>query len=194
MKKLGLLAGACALAIASTAVNAAPLIGSGPGTVTTTYPDAATTTFDYSYAGSGVYSGLTWTLSGIADSTGTQTFSYDSSGFYAYFNVRAELSAFSGADVQTLYNTGPANCCSSPSGGFDYTGTVTLDLVAGQSYGFTLYGSNGDSDARALGTLTVSALEAPSVPEPASWAMMVAGFGLLGGALRKRTRTNVSFG
>ncbi|HWI84784.1 MAG TPA: PEPxxWA-CTERM sorting domain-containing protein [Sphingomonas sp.] len=31
-----------------------------------------------------------------------------------------------------------------------------------------------------------------SVPEPASWAMMVGGFGLIGGAMRAR-RTNVSF-
>ena len=34
-----------------------------------------------------------------------------------------------------------------------------------------------------------------AVPEPASWAMMVGGFGLLGGALRrKRTSTSVRFG
>lgn len=32
-----------------------------------------------------------------------------------------------------------------------------------------------------------------SVPEPASWAMMIAGFGLVGGALRNRRKTTVSF-
>ncbi|UAK26472.1 PEPxxWA-CTERM sorting domain-containing protein [Sphingomonas nostoxanthinifaciens] len=32
------------------------------------------------------------------------------------------------------------------------------------------------------------------VPEPASWAMMLSGFGLLGGAMRRRQRTTVSFG
>lgn len=31
-------------------------------------------------------------------------------------------------------------------------------------------------------------------PEPASWAMMLGGFGLIGGALRRRQRTTVSFG
>src|SRR3546814_2216837 len=31
-----------------------------------------------------------------------------------------------------------------------------------------------------------------AVPEPASWAMMIAGFGLLGGADRKSTRLNSS--
>lgn len=34
---------------------------------------------------------------------------------------------------------------------------------------------------------------AAAVPEPATWAMMVAGFGLVGGALRGRRRTKVSF-
>jgi len=30
-------------------------------------------------------------------------------------------------------------------------------------------------------------------PEPASWAMMLAGFGLIGGAMRARRRTQVRF-
>jgi len=33
----------------------------------------------------------------------------------------------------------------------------------------------------------------PSVPEPASWAMMVGGFGVVGGALRARRKATVSF-
>lgn len=33
----------------------------------------------------------------------------------------------------------------------------------------------------------------PSAPEPASWAMMVGGFGLVGGAMRVRRRTAVRF-
>ena len=33
----------------------------------------------------------------------------------------------------------------------------------------------------------------PSVPEPASWAMMVGGFGVVGGALRARRKAAVSF-
>ena len=35
---------------------------------------------------------------------------------------------------------------------------------------------------------------APRVPEPATWAMMMLGFGIVGGALRRRHRTSVSFG
>jgi hypothetical protein len=33
----------------------------------------------------------------------------------------------------------------------------------------------------------------PAVPEPASWAMMIAGFGLVGGAMRRRPTTSVTF-
>ena len=31
------------------------------------------------------------------------------------------------------------------------------------------------------------------VPEPASWAMMLGGFGLVGGAMRARRKTSVTF-
>ncbi len=38
-------------------------------------------------------------------------------------------------------------------------------------------------------------VDPPAVPEPATWAMMIAGFGLTGAAMRRsRTRTAVSFG
>jgi hypothetical protein len=32
-----------------------------------------------------------------------------------------------------------------------------------------------------------------AVPEPAAWAMMIVGFGLVGGAMRKRTKVSVSY-
>jgi PEP-CTERM motif len=34
----------------------------------------------------------------------------------------------------------------------------------------------------------------PAVPEPATWGMMLAGFGIVGGAMRRRQRVSVSFG
>ncbi len=42
---------------------------------------------------------------------------------------------------------------------------------------------------------TISNFSAPggAVPEPASWAMMVGGFSLIGGALRSRRRAAVTF-
>jgi hypothetical protein len=38
------------------------------------------------------------------------------------------------------------------------------------------------------------AANAPGIPEPASWAMMIAGFGLAGGALRSRSRPRLALG
>lgn len=55
-----------------------------------------------------------------------------------------------------------------------FTGTFAKPVFSAGTYQFTGF-SNG--------TLTVA-----DVPEPASWAMMVGGFGLLGVALRKRRR------
>lgn len=34
---------------------------------------------------------------------------------------------------------------------------------------------------------------APAIPEPASWALMICGFGLVGGAVRNRARVRVAF-
>jgi hypothetical protein len=48
----------------------------------------------------------------------------------------------------------------------------------------------GNDDASAF-TVT-SVVPTPAVPEPASWAMMIAGFGLIGGAMRRRV-ARVSF-
>jgi len=45
---------------------------------------------------------------------------------------------------------------------------------------------NGSQDLTFLATIT------PSVPEPATWAMMIAGFGMVGGAMRRRS-VSVSF-
>ena len=45
------------------------------------------------------------------------------------------------------------------------------------------------------GRVTVSVAGATgAVPEPATWAMMLAGFGIIGGAMRRRQRVSVSFG
>ncbi|WP_380877870.1 hypothetical protein ACFB49_14600 [Sphingomonas sp. DBB INV C78] len=40
----------------------------------------------------------------------------------------------------------------------------------------------------------ITATDVPLVPEPATWAMMIAGFGLVGGAMRRQQVTRLSFG
>ena len=89
------------------------------------------------------------------------------------------------------------------------TNTQVFDLDGGNSF-FNAYTTEGWS----LTSVTFSSTEAlagvgqiriggvqqqltpgtqSAVPEPASWAMMVGGFGLIGGAMRRRQRTNLHF-
>lgn len=42
--------------------------------------------------------------------------------------------------------------------------------------------------------VTIAQIDIGAVPEPGSWAMMLGGFGLIGGALRQRRRATISFG
>jgi len=64
---------------------------------------------------------------------------------------------------------------------FTATGTsTTLNFLA---VGSGSYGT-------ALDGITVTS----AVPEPASWAMMIGGFGIAGGAMRRRTRSTLAFG
>jgi len=44
------------------------------------------------------------------------------------------------------------------------------------------------------GYITAHGGQAEAIPEPASWALMLGGFGLVGAAMRRRQRTAISFG
>lgn len=61
----------------------------------------------------------------------------------------------------------------------------TLFLADVQAHGINL----GSGDLVQGGQLVFLERALAAVPEPASWAMMIAGFGLVGGALRRRVRT-----
>ena len=67
---------------------------------------------------------------------------------------------------QTLLITGGSGRFFDASGTVSLTGTVTLG-----------------AQARASGTFQ-GLLNLPAVPEPSTWAMMIIGFGMLGGAMR----------
>jgi len=104
---------------------------------------------------------------------------------------------------------------SSPNAGtYDDVGTVSgIDFGGLNNVGFDISGrtgtaffSNGNAlytidlgtaAATSLGTIGGASLigltAAAGVPEPASWAMMIGGFGLMGGALRRHARTLVRF-
>ena len=62
--------------------------------------------------------------------------------------------------------------------GFAYTTNATLN-----SYGFETAANTGITATTAI----------PAVPEPASWALMIVGFGTIGTAMRRRQRVRTAF-
>ncbi|CAM3122132.1 hypothetical protein SPAN111604_04715 [Sphingomonas antarctica] len=81
----------------------------------------------------------------------------------------------------------PNSVFSMPISGFNYFGAAApgvgdlIRLRATQSLGYTYVGG-ASFGADRLGSTTL----AGAVPEPAAWALMIGGFGLAGGAMRRR--------
>jgi hypothetical protein len=140
--------------------RSAVLVGpwSGSGTPTTTVTSDGTKSdpvFNYSVQGR---SG-SWTFSTTTKTAQKLAVEWHYKGYHAYFQITVKIERFvahAGTETATtLVSAGPVNCCAPPSGGFDYTGTTTFDLQPGDTYGFRMSGTNADSDARLLGTLTL---------------------------------------
>jgi len=114
----------------------------------------------------------------------------------AYFRV---TDAFATGDIWTVTDA-DANVLGSTSYTTDgaavpeYYGTQWSDtsysrlslLLGAGSYALTLTGDCGAGCPAGFAVRLDTAAVA-DVPDPASWAMMVGGFGLIGGALRRRT-------
>ncbi len=115
-------------------------------------PSSSCISFGYSATG---FSGQ-WTFQNNAATTGTAAFNYQYTGFHAFFEVTAALQVFAGSNTVTLYNAGPVDCCTSPSGGFNVQGTGTINVTAGAPFGFIASGSNADEDDVLNGTLIIT--------------------------------------
>lgn len=153
-----ILAGALSLAsVAAAQTSDAPWTGGGSGT-TNVVSDGSAGPAVFTYAHNGPYSG-SWEFSTTAASTGSHTLTWDYSGFHSWYQVTVELEAFvdDGTTVSTasLVNAGPADCCTSPSGGYAYSGSHTFQVQAGDVYGFRLSGSHFDTAEKLEGTLRV---------------------------------------
>ena len=164
--------------VASTALAALPAAAvtwtfTGPGT-TSTSAAGDTDTFDYNLSG---FSG-TWTATATADRTGQYVFDWDYSGFHSWFAANARLDTFGGGGSTTLVN-------STTFGGFSFSGTgMVFDVNVGDTFGFTITGSHGDSARVVSGTLSVTDMSA--VPVPAAAFLLLSGLGALGASRRLR--------
>ena len=91
------------------------------------------------------------------------------------------------ANLANGYFGNPYNWQGSP-----LSGSFSIAVDSGDLLTFGAYSADGCCGPSVT---TISNFSAPggAVPEPASWAMMVGGFGLIGGALRSRRRAAVTF-
>jgi PEP-CTERM motif len=79
-----------------------------------------------------------------------------------------------------------------------YNGISNAGPIAGTGTFTSVLATNAGAlnwTATPAGILTFRAVvgNTPAVPEPASWAMMIAGFGMAGVALRRRAKVTVSY-
>ena len=108
-------------------------------------------------------------------------------------NATISTSALGGNDIDftSVFLNGIAFTLS-PTGTFEFGSLENTSLMAGALNTLTVNGQNNGNSAFS-GTLAFS--NVPAVPEPATWAMMLLGFGLMGGMLRsaKSRERRISF-
>ncbi|HWI84783.1 MAG TPA: PEPxxWA-CTERM sorting domain-containing protein [Sphingomonas sp.] len=209
--KTKFLAALCASAacLAAVPTQASVVYDNGPidGTITAwTLSAGQTVTDSFTLTGTTTITGFTF---GGWSTAGTQISSVD----YGFSSTLG--GALTGTSALTFGAVVPGTGFGGSYDVRDYTGSVApITLGAGTWY-FSLGNSittnndvgywdinNGPSSAY-VGTFDLAGYYGPTgssaftltggaVPEPASWAMMVGGFGLIGGAMRAR-RTNISF-
>ena len=150
--------------------------GSGPTGVVVSDGTAAAPQFSYNLNAAG-FTPRSWSFTTTATSDGTVTLPYHYTGLHAYFEVTVQLATIvvhNGVTTTTqLVNDGPIDCCTAPSAGFTYTGTTTLSVQSGDTYGFTFGGSNQDINNFLHGTLTLplaAYTDAAAVAQNTSWA------------------------
>lgn len=128
----------------------------------------------YWFNSTDVYSGVSATFSTPATQTGALTLDWSYAWFHAWYLPSASLTFFansaSGVVENTVYssNVGP---------GAFVSGSVTLNLSQGYSWGVRASGKNSDSDTDISGIVTLSQL-----PSPGALAL----FGLTGLLGRRR--------
>lgn len=153
-------------ALASPGLSSQTISVSSDGAKTTGLTLFVGQTGNSAFSGSLASSFTSQGLTGLAQSVTMSTY-YNAAGGTVYTGNSIGTASFSGLGTQTA-NSGPLSL----AGGF-----TTL-----QRYDLTFTGAGTFND-----TIQIS-----GVPEPTTWGMMIVGFGLMGGALRRRS-TKVAF-
>ena len=177
---LGLL-GATALTAASAAN--ATLILTTPNSVTVSGPSTTdNVNYTFGYSDSGTNSPFTEQVSWMNDLTGVYGITLST--------IATRVNGPTDVDIKAAFVTGtgiltPINLLASPLNNdlIENYYLAGLPLGAG-TYTLTIQGTRGRSGS--FGGNVAFEADAPHVPEPATWAMMLLGFGAVGWQLRRR--------
>ena len=154
----------------------------------------------------GVNAGDTYTLTALADNGGTslanqswsyadlQGFTIDVGTYHASYSKVWESSGGFTTDASGNVSWVAFYGTSYSSNNMDNFGSWTGDYVYGDGafYDYFSRYNTLSTNLQDASRWSVAAATTPA-PEPASWAMMLGGFGMIGGALRARRKSAISF-
>jgi len=192
--------------LATSAVAGAMMAASSAWAAPTLFTDAGAfvaanpgvTTYGFPYSAGLVPTAPNYTLDGVSFVTPVGAF-VGSDGFYGgvpYFDAGYPLTVVTANEALGLY-IGSFNGALTVD--YTYNGVAgVLELAAGKRLSFLGFNSNGGPLTIAFANpteidVTEFLTTAPAVPEPAVWAMFIAGMGLTGAAMRRRQRVAVRF-
>ena len=223
MKALAILAGAALLAAGATQADATIYLGMSynGGAISTLADDGGTGNLTYAASLFGFTNSVVVQGYPTLDQPALQTASINSqrssglAGFLTIYVTQTDLNPITGSLLSSFTSNtfmGSAQSVELSTYLDRNNGLFGGDLLASQSFsgqGSESYVSSlsgltgkfsettkyvirvGNGAASLNDTINISS---GAVPEPATWAMMLAGFGFIGAALRQRRRATVSYG
>ena len=184
---LGIIAGS-ALALGSTAANAALTVGTNGatnGTPTSIVTNASLLEFDTTNASAGSYSSFFQFNNDIYTAG---VFSATASTVPIAGTTVSLLQLFTGGSVVGGVYSGGTLVPGGSASGSSNSLTLSANLTPGTNYTF-VYSGNLVNSGNISGN---AALGMAAVPEPATWGLMLLGFGGMGMMLRRRRRPTLA--
>jgi hypothetical protein len=138
-----------------------------------------------------------WTLLVTGGSGATTTLTNLNSAVY----IAGAAATATASDILFDYSNAVASYLLFQAGGFGTGNTYWCNSSASGAClqgatatpGFTFDGTRQDEARRGVQSIASAAGDAGAVPEPATWAMFIGGFGLVGAAMRRRQSVRVAF-
>lgn len=178
-----------ALSAGSMSANAATVVVTNGGTTPNNLPLVLTSTGPGTYTGGSsdtitsagnVTRNFSLNYNFTAPEDGMGSISFTTTSVAPGSSLLAITSAFFNGTPITIQTDTAANGAKTYKGEFAYDGALS-----GDPFTLTLNGT-----VRRGGTLSTSlSFAGAGVPEPATWALMILGFGAVGGAMRRRQAT-----